>query len=104
MIVGDFNEKVTSPRICEIMQNESVHLHEVLYKIYAETAPGTNAFNRNHLTIDGVWASNSIDATIGGYTEFGLWDHRATWTDWNINSVFGHDLKRIPPKNCRRLQ
>ena len=102
MIVGDFNEKVTSPRISNIMLNDKVVMHEALYKIYAETSPGTHASNRHNLTIDGIWVSNSIAATRGGYTEFDLWGHRDTWTDWCTDNVFGHKPQitahSLPPK------
>lgn len=66
----------------------------------ATRTPGTN-------TIDGIWASRSIDITKAGYTPFHptkAFDHRFAWIDVTRQSAFGHLMPPIKSYTTRRLK
>lgn len=60
--------------------------------------------NRQGVSIDGIWTTPSIVPTACGYLEYGIWDHRPIWIEFEEASLFGHKENSIAPINMRRLK
>ena len=101
IVLADFNEDVGSNR----MKNwaKDLDLKDLLNEKLQASPPTTN---KGSSTIDGIFASQSINAVKAGYSKFGLFrsDHRALWVDIKEANMLGLKSPKIIQPSARRLQ
>jgi hypothetical protein len=99
ILMMDCNEDVRSSRIQQFLHDSD--LQDVIHERHGTDAPPT--YKGGKVPIDGIFASRSVNCTLGGYTSFdeGVQgkraDHRCLWIDVKLESVFGH---KMPPLIC----
>jgi hypothetical protein len=87
---------------------DRLHRHG-LRNIMKEAHPDLEKVPTHHLgsnTIDGIFATSTIQAVQAGYCAFGTFpsDHRAIWIDLTFFNLFGYDLEPIQHPQARRLK
>ena len=62
-------------------------------------------YQRGSAPIDGIFISEGLNVTAGGYLPFGEGgsDHRALWVKINEVSAFGYAMEKVVPIMARRL-
>jgi hypothetical protein len=91
----DANEDVRTGAIG--MSMETLGLCEAILDLHSDQSPpATHNRNQNRQPIDGIWVTQGIQITYGGYSAFGdacPSDHRALWID--MHYVFS-DVRTDP--------
>ena len=96
ILMMDCNEVVRSSRIRKFLDDSE--LRDIIHERHGQDAPPT--YKSGKVPIDGIFASRSVNCTLGGYASFdeGVQgkraDHRCLWIDVQLESVFGH---KMPP-------
>ena len=98
ILMGDFNHIVDSPQVLSFLEQHHLHnIHSTLHPSYSTYLP---TYERGTRTIDAIFASPNISATLGGFLQFKSFpsDHRLIWCDINFDLLFGAPkLNIIPP-------
>ena len=103
--MGDFNDDITTPPISNFFA--SLGMHSILLSLFQHKfAQAPQTYYRGHSTIDGIFATPSIQAVRGGYlTPYLLEsDHRPIWIDLSISSIFNSNSAPQTPLHCRKLK
>ncbi len=107
LVIGmDANEDVRSGEINTLFQR--LGLHDAILDLHAGTSPpATHNRNSSRTPIDGVWTTEGIQVTFGGYGAFGDGcpsDHRDLWIDITYSSIYGHALDPLRHPIARKLK
>ena len=105
IVMGDFNEDITQPSISSFFT--SLHMHNLLHSLFNDEYLSSQCtFNRGTSILDGIFATQGIEAIRGGYLSDTLFesDHNPVWVDISIHSVFGNSSNPLTPHHCRRLK
>lgn len=68
--------------------------------------PATHQKNSNNAPINGIWISQGLDITHGGYFAYDQVipsDHWGIWIDLSFMSAFGHNMPPLAKRQPRRL-
>ena len=96
ILMMDCNQDVRSSRIQQFLHDSD--LQDVIHERHGTDAPPS--YKGGKVPIDGIFASQLVNCTLGGYTSFdeGVQgkraDHQCLWIDVKLESVFGH---KMPP-------
>ena len=104
IICLDANEDMKQGKVAEAFQAKG--LREVILEKHGMNAPPTT--DNGSLTIDGIWAMQSIRIQAGGYLECGgsipRTNHRALWIDVHYRVAYGHIIPPLVRAKARRLK
>jgi Reverse transcriptase (RNA-dependent DNA polymerase) len=103
VFMGDLNEDVRTNSIRLFFQR--LGMREIILERHGTDAP--NTFQDGSLPIDAIFATNTINTTLCGYTEIG-WgsksDHRLIWADLDLTNLLGTDPPLLWHPQARRLK
>ena len=101
VVMGDFNEIVTGPRISQWAQE--LNLYEYVTQTFGDQI---ETYNNGSSPIDGIFISHSLQVSRGGYLPFGYIrsDHRLLWINLVEASVLGFHVPTPTKANGRKLQ
>jgi hypothetical protein len=96
---------VMSPRLVSFFSD--LYMQETILERHSSLSPpATHNRNDNRVPIDGIWASQGIRISAGGYLAFGAGapsDHRALWIDVPDMDFLGYDMPAYVPTPAQRL-
>ena len=105
IVCGDINEDVLSTPITDFFTG--LGLRNLIFSRHdSAQAPATCYRNQSGISIDGVWASPTLDLVRGGYLERGDFpgDHRPIWFEVSHVQAFGKSPPKLIKPQARRLQ
>jgi hypothetical protein len=96
IVCGDINENIMNHHITTFFANLGLR-HLIFSKHDPTSAPATYYQNQQGESVDGVWASPTLDLLRGGYLEKGDFsgDHRPIWLEISYAQAFGRSLPPI---------
>ena len=99
IIMGDINKPTNEGETAAMFHRQG--LRNIM-----EGLQGFSTYVRNtqNKIIDGMWTSPSLVPTNAGYTEFGEWDHRTVWADFNTEELLGNRKTPELHVDARRLR
>ena len=83
----------------------SLGLNECISTRHSDTTP-LQTCNKGKKAIDGIFTSNTLHITRGGYLPFNQFptDHRALWVDITMDNLCGNNMAPILHPQARRLK
>jgi exonuclease III len=102
IICGDWNQSILNAEIIAFMN--TYNLEEAITHVHGRNPPAT--YQRGTSSIDGIFVSRTFLGVRGGYLEYGATpgDHRGIWIDVPQETLLGHKMPIIPPKQMRHLK
>ena len=102
-VLMDANEDIQSRHLTAFFQQFQMR-EAILNKHPHQRGPATRC--PGSTTIDGVWASSTLEITQAGFSDFcdAYFDHRSSWIDITCESAFGHASLPLCPFVMRKLK
>ena len=103
IIGGDINDDVLGQQVTTFFKEVQMK-NAILDRHNAKASPATCAKTNQRKAIDGIWVSNHIQITNGGYGGFeegSESDHRYLWIDIPFRQIFGNNPPHIYHKDAK---
>jgi hypothetical protein len=101
VLIMDCNENVSNPAMSDWLQGLGLR-NSILdfHNIQTNTIP---IFHKGSYAINGIFISNTIHITKGGYMTFGTFssNHRGLWIDIAYETAFGYNMRVVISSTCR---
>lgn len=103
VLMMDCNEDVEGENMSTWLNQ--IGLREGILNLHHQ-APRQPTYQRGTVPIDGIFVSNTLQLSAGGYMDFGSFpsDHRAIWIDLTFSSAFGCNMPEIIKPQMRKLK
>ena len=100
----DLNEDISSDAITQHFN--SLHLHEAILTKHKDDHEIASTYNRGNKPIDGIFISDHLSITEGGYLPFGeaISDHRGIWITIQFEQVLGYNMAKPIRPQAQRLK
>jgi hypothetical protein len=104
ILMMDCNENVKNQGFTRWLLDHNLHNSILdLHNIQTNTVP---TFHKGTHAIDGIFISNTLNISKGGYMPFGSFpsDHRGLWIDLSYENAFGYNMPKTFIPSARRLK